>query len=38
MLKARLTENQIIAVFKSVEASWTVKDACCESNLFEASY
>lgn len=36
--KARLTEHQIIAVLKSVEAGRTVKDVCREAGISEASY
>jgi len=38
MLKARFTEHQIIAVFKSVEAERTVKDVCREAGISEATY
>lgn len=38
MRKARFTEHQIIAVRKSVEAWRTVKDACREAGISEASY
>lgn len=37
MRKARLTEHQIIAVLKSVEAGRTVKDVCREAAISEAS-
>lgn len=37
MRKARLTERQIIAVLKSVEAGRTVKD-CREACISETSY
>ncbi len=36
--KTRFTEHQIIAVLKSVEAGRTVKDACREAGISEASY
>lgn len=38
MRKARLTEHQIIAILKSVEAGRTVKDVCRETGISEASY
>lgn len=38
MRKARFTENQIIAVIKSVEAGRTVKDVCREAGISEATY
>lgn len=38
MRKARLTEHQIIAVIKSVEAGRTVKDICREAGISEATY
>ena len=38
MRKARFTENQIIAVIKSVEAGRTVKDVCRETGISEATY
>ena len=38
MRKARFTEHQIIAVLKSVETGRTVKDACREAGISEASY
>ena len=38
MRKARVTEHQIIAVIKSVEAGRTVKDICRESGISEATY
>ena len=38
MRKARFTENQIVAVFKSVEAGRTVKDVCREAGISEATY
>ncbi|WP_268745903.1 aspartate/glutamate racemase family protein [Pectobacterium brasiliense] len=38
MRKARFTEHQIITVLKSVEAGRTVKDACREAEISEASY
>ena len=38
MRKARVTEHQIIAVLKSVEAGRTVKDVCREAGISEASY
>lgn len=38
MRKARFTENQIIAVIKSVETGRTVKDACREAGISEATY
>ncbi len=37
MRKIRLTEHQIIAVLKSVEAGRTVRDMCCVAALSEAS-
>ena len=37
MRKARFTENQIIAVIKSVEAGRTVKDVCREAGISEAT-
>ncbi len=38
MRKARFTENQIIAVIKSVEAGRTVKDVCREVGISEATW
>lgn len=38
MRKARFTENQIIAVIKSVEAGRTVKDVCREAGISAATY
>lgn len=38
MRKARLTEHPIIAILKSVEAGWTVKDVCRETGISEACY
>ncbi|EBT2497838.1 TPA: IS3 family transposase [Salmonella enterica subsp. enterica serovar Bahrenfeld] len=38
MRKARFTENQIIAVIKSVEAGRTVKDVCREAGISEATW
>ncbi len=38
MRKAGLTEHQIIAVMKSVEAKRTVKDACRDAGISEALY
>lgn len=38
MRKARFTEHQIIAVIKSVEAGWTVKNVCREAGISEATY
>ncbi len=38
MHKARFTEQQIIAVLKSVEAGCTVKDVCREVGISEVSY
>lgn len=38
MCKARFTEQQIIAVLKSVKAGRTVKDVCREAGISEASY
>ena len=38
MRKIRLTEHQIIAVLKSVEAGRIVKDVCREAAISEASY
>ncbi|OTB21032.1 hypothetical protein B9G66_26650 [Escherichia coli] len=33
-----ITEHQIIAVIKSVEAGRTVKDVCREAGISEATY
>lgn len=38
MRKARFTENQVIAVIKSVEAGRTVKDVCREAGISESTY
>ena len=38
MRKARFTEHQIIAVIKSVESGWIVKDVCREAGISEATY
>lgn len=38
MRKIQFTEDQIIAVLKSVEAGHTVKDVCREAAISEASY
>ncbi|AJZ88301.1 transposase [Klebsiella michiganensis] len=38
MHKARFTGYQMITVLKSVEAGRTVKDACREAGISEASY
>lgn len=38
MRKARFTEQQIIAVLKSVEARRTVKDICRKAGISEVSY
>lgn len=38
MRKIRFTEQQIIAVLKSVEAGRAVKDVCREAGISEASY
>ena len=38
MRKDRITEHQIIAVIRSVEAGRTVKDVCRETGISEATY
>ncbi|ESH92993.1 transposase [Salmonella enterica subsp. enterica] len=37
MRKARITAHQIIAVIRSVESRRTVKDACREAGISEAT-